>query len=100
VPPWSLAIAAMSSVQLGSALSVGLIGAIGPADTAWLRLSIGAVIFLAVARPPLRLLRLRDAPALLGLGVTTGVQTIAFLAAIERIPLGTTVAPPTPRPTI
>jgi inner membrane transporter RhtA len=31
-------------------------------------------------------------PALLGLGVTTGLQTIAFLAAIDRIPLGTAVA--------
>ena len=31
-------------------------------------------------------------PALLGLGVTTGLVTMAFLAAIERIPLGTAVA--------
>ena len=31
-------------------------------------------------------------PALLGLGVTTGLVTITFLAAIERIPLGTVVA--------
>jgi inner membrane transporter RhtA len=31
-------------------------------------------------------------PALLGLGVTTGLQTIAFLAAIDRIALGTCVA--------
>ena len=29
---------------------------------------------------------------LLGLGVTTGLQTMAFLAAIQRIPLGTSVA--------
>lgn len=92
VPPWSLAVAAMSSVQLGSALSTGLIGAIGPAGTAWLRLTIGAVILLVVARPRPRSVRLRDAPTLLGLGITIGVQTIAFLAAIERIPLGTTVA--------
>ena len=92
VPPWLLAVAAMSTVQLGSALSVGLIKSDGPAGTAWLRLSIGALIFLAVARPPLRSIRRRDLPALLGLGVTTGLQTIAFLAAIDRIPLGTCVA--------
>jgi inner membrane transporter RhtA len=82
----------MMSVQLGSALSVHLITAVGPAGTAWLRLSMGALIFLALARPPLRAIRRRDVPALLGLGVTTGLQTIAFLAAIERIPLGTAVA--------
>lgn len=91
-PAWTLAVAAMLSVQLGSALSVGLIHDAGPAGTAWLRLTIGAVVLLLVARPRLRTLRRRDVPALLGLGVTIGVQTVAFLAAIERIPLGTCVA--------
>jgi inner membrane transporter RhtA len=51
VPPWSLAVAAMLSVQLGSALSVHLISTVGPAGTSWLRLSIGALVFLALARP-------------------------------------------------
>jgi inner membrane transporter RhtA len=82
----------MLSVQLSSALSVNLIDAVGPAGTAWLRLSVGALIFLAIARPPLRTLRRRDIPVLLGLGVATGLMTIAFLASIERIPLGTAVA--------
>jgi inner membrane transporter RhtA len=92
VPPWGLAVAAMMSVQLGSALSVELISAVGPAGTAWLRLSMGALILLALVRPPLRAIRRRDVPALLGLGITTGLMTISFLAAIERIPLGTAVA--------
>jgi inner membrane transporter RhtA len=92
LPPWTMAVAAMLSVQLGSALSVGLIDDIGAAGTAWLRLSMGAVIFLLIARPPLRSLRRTDAGPLLGLGVTTGLVTIAFLSAIERIPLGTAVA--------
>ena len=90
--PWGLAVAAMLSVQLGSALSVDVISTVGPAGTAWLRLSIGALVFIALARPPLRQVRRRDLPTLLGLGVTTGLQTVAFLAAIERIPLGTCVA--------
>ena len=47
----------MLSVQLGSALSVPLIAAVGPAGTAWLRLSMGALVFLALARPPLRAVR-------------------------------------------
>ena len=54
VPPWGLAVAAMLSVQLSSALSVDLIATVGPAGTAWLRLTAGALIFLALARPPLR----------------------------------------------
>jgi inner membrane transporter RhtA len=92
VPPWGLAVAAMLSVQLGSALSVNLISTVGPAGTAWLRLSTGALIFLILARPPLRAIRRRDVPELLGLGIITGLETIAFLAAIDRIPLGTAVA--------
>lgn len=92
MPPWRLAVAAMLSVQLGSALSVHLIATVGPAGTAWLRLSAGALIFLALARPPLRAVRPHDVPALLSLGIITGLQTIVFLAAIERIPLGTAVA--------
>ena len=82
----------MLSVQLGSALSVHLISTVGPGGTAWLRLTAGAVIFVVIARPPLRSLRWHDAPVLLGLGITTGLQTATFLAAIERIPLGTAVA--------
>jgi inner membrane transporter RhtA len=82
----------MLSVQLGSALSVDLIDTVGSAGTAWLRLSVGALVFLALARPPLRAVRRHDVPALLGLGIITGLQTILFLAAIDRIPLGTAVA--------
>jgi inner membrane transporter RhtA len=92
VPPWGLALAAMFSVQLGSALSVGLIETVGPAGTAWLRLTMGALLFLTIGRPPWRHVRLPDLPVLLGLGVATGVVTIVFLASIERIPLGTAVA--------
>ena len=91
-PPWGLAIAAMLSVQLGSALSVDLIDQVGPGGTAWLRLSMGALFFVILARPPLRQVRRQDVPPLLALGVTTGLMNTAFLAAIERIPLGTAVA--------
>jgi inner membrane transporter RhtA len=92
LPPWGLAVAAMLSVQLGSALSVNLISSVGPAGTAWLRLSMGALLFLLIARPPLRSIRRHDVPALTTLGIMTGLMTIAFLAAIERIPLGTAVS--------
>ena len=92
VPPWGLAVTAILSVQLGSALSVDLIEAVGPPGTAWLRLSMGAVILVSIARPPLRSVRRGDVLPLLGLGITTGLVTIGFLAAIEHIPLGTAVA--------
>lgn len=92
VPAWSMAVAAMLSVQLGAALSVHLFDAVGPAGTAWLRLSAGALIFLALRRPRLRQLGWRGLRAALALGVTTGLVTTTFLSALDRIPLGTAVA--------
>lgn len=92
VPPWGLAVTAMLSVQLGSALSVDLIASVGAVGTAWLRLSMGAVILLALVRPPLKSIRRRDVPTIIALGVTTGLMTMGFLSALEHIPLGTAVA--------
>ncbi|NOJ59837.1 EamA family transporter [Arthrobacter sp. 260] len=92
IPPWGLAVTAMLSVQLGSALSVEMIGAVGPAGTAWLRLSMGAIILILLVRPPLRSIRRQDVPTILGLGLATGVMTVGFLAALEHIDLGTAVA--------
>jgi inner membrane transporter RhtA len=92
VPPWGLAVTAILSVQLGSALSLPLISEVGAAGTAWLRLTAGALIFIVIARPPLRQIAARDIPALLALGINTGLMTIMFLAAIQHIPLGTAVA--------
>lgn len=91
-PAWTLPIASMFSVQLGSALSVGLIGVVGAAGTAWLRLTAGTLMFWLIARPPLRSVHRKDLPVLVGLGVATGLTTIALLAALDRIPLGTAVA--------
>lgn len=91
-PPWVLAVVAIFAIQLSSALSVGLIESVGPAGAAWLRLSLGAVLLMLLAPPPLRTIRRRDIPVLLGLGAAMGLTTVAFLASIERIPLGTAVA--------
>lgn len=91
-PAWTLAVVAMISIQMGSALSISLFDDIGPAGTAWLRLALGAVLLWVIVRPRLRGIHSRDVPGLLGLGVATGVMTSAFLTALNYIPLGTTVA--------
>ena len=92
VPAWSMAVTAMLSVQLGAALSVHMFDEVGPAGIAWLRLSAGALIFLSLRRPQLRQLGWRGLRAALALGVTTGLVTVTFLSALDRIPLGTAVA--------
>ncbi|MFC8039402.1 DMT family transporter [Paenarthrobacter sp. NPDC057355] len=92
LPPWSMAVAAMMAIQLSNALSVAVIAQVGPAGTAWLRMCFGVVFLWMVSRPAIRSLRRRDLPALIALGVVTGFMTTFFLAAVERIPLGTAVA--------
>jgi inner membrane transporter RhtA len=82
----------MSCVQLGLALSVPLFGEVGPLGAVWLRLTWAAAILLAVVRPrPWRFRR----PVLLAtvaLGVVTAGMTMAFMAAVARLPLGTASA--------
>jgi inner membrane transporter RhtA len=92
VPAWSLAVTSIISVQLGAALSTRLFDQVGPAGTVWLRLTAGGLIFLAVARPRLTSYSLHELRVPIALGLVTGVMTLAFIEAIARIPLGTTVA--------
>ncbi len=91
-PAWSLALLSMTMIQVGASLSTRLFPVVGPAGTAWLRLCAGAVIFLALRRPRLRGRTRRELAGALGLGVVSGLMTMAFLEALSRIPLGTTVA--------
>jgi inner membrane transporter RhtA len=82
----------MSSIQFGAALSSPAIATFGPAGASWLRLVFAAVILAVAVRPPvLRYTRAQWTAALV-LGATTALMTISFFSAIERIPLGLTVA--------
>jgi len=87
-----MAVGSMSCVQLGLALSVHLIGEVGPLGAAWLRLAWAAVILLVAVRPrPWRFRR----PVLLAtvaLGLATGGVTMLFMVAVARLPLGTASA--------
>lgn len=92
LPPWTMAVAAMLSIQFANALSVGVLREVGPAGTAWLRMCFGAVFLWMIARPAISSITRKDLPALLTLGVVTGFMTLFFLGAVERIDLGTAVA--------
>lgn len=88
----AMALVAMCCVQLGLAVSVGLVDQLGPGGVAWLRLAWAAVVLVAIARP----WRTRFSPTMLRtctlLGVATAGMTILFMAAAARLPLGTAVA--------
>ncbi len=91
-PAWSLAVMSMVIVQLGAALSTHMFDSVGAGGTAWLRLSAGGVIFLVIARPKLRSYTRKQLRVPLVLGLVTAVMTVAFLYAMQLLPLGTVVA--------
>ncbi|GAB3992690.1 EamA family transporter [Nocardioides marmoraquaticus] len=88
----AMACASMLSVQLGLAVSVGLIDVLGPEGAAWLRLTWAGLLLLVVGMP-WRVRWTRESllvAVLLGL-VTAGV-TMLFMQAVARLPLGTASA--------
>lgn len=90
--PVPLVLGSMTSVQVGAALSVGLSHQLGSAGLTWVRLLWAAGALLWMVRPRLRGMSSQTRGAALALGVTTGVMTLAFFAAIVRLPLGETSA--------
>ncbi|MBP7972422.1 MAG: EamA family transporter [Candidatus Nanopelagicales bacterium] len=83
---------AMVFIQLGAALSIPLIGVLGPAGTTWVRTTWAALFLLILIRPkPWKMSRrhLRHAGVL---GFVVGVQAVAFFFAISRLPMGTASA--------
>jgi inner membrane transporter RhtA len=88
----SMAVASIVLVQLGLAVSVGLIDRIGTEGAAWLRLAWAGVILLVLVRPRPRDLGRSALLSCVLLGVVTAGVTMLFMAAIARLPLGTASA--------
>ncbi|GAA1652646.1 EamA family transporter [Actinoplanes couchii] len=88
----ALAVAAMTCVQLGLAVSVGLVDQIGAAGSAWLRLAWAGVILFLLVRPRLPEFTPANLMSVVALGVVTGTMTMLFMSAVARLPLGTASA--------
>jgi inner membrane transporter RhtA len=88
----AMAVTAMLSVQLGVAVAVGLIDQIGAEGTAWLRLAWAGLLFLFFLRPRRAGFTRRSLVACVALGVVTAAITLLFMAALDRIPMGTASA--------
>lgn len=87
-----MAVASMSCVQLGLALSVHLFDKLGPVGVTGLRLGWAGVLLLILVRPRLRHFTRRDLVACGLLGAVTSGLMVLFTLAIARIPLGTASA--------
>jgi hypothetical protein len=92
VPPELMAIGSMSSVQLGAALAVPVMAAIGPATTTALRLFWSGILLALFVRP--RFSRMTPYQWLAGasLGVVIATMTVCYFVAISRIPMGPATA--------
>ena len=88
----SMAVVSMFSVQLGLAVSVGLIDRIGADGAAWLRLAWAGLLLPLLARPRRADFTRSAVRTCVALGVVTGGVTLLFMAALARLPLGTAVA--------
>ena len=88
----ALCLMSMTLVQFGAAFSAPIMDEIGSVATTWLRLCWAAVILAIVARPRLLSYSRRQWQSALLLGLAIAMMTLLFFEAIQRIPLGLTVA--------
>jgi inner membrane transporter RhtA len=106
LPPASLLIFGMITVQLGAALAKEMFGALGPAGVVFLRLGFASLALLAMWRP-WRSLRSQSVAkgiatssprarrsawlAVILFGLVLGLMNFTFYSALTRIPLGVAV---------
>ena len=87
-----MATGSMVCVQIGLALSIGLMDRIGAEGSAWLRLAWAGLILLVIVRPRPSAFTRSTFMACVLLGVVTAGVTMLFMASVDRIPLGTAAA--------
>ena len=87
-----MAMGSMLCVQVGLAIAVTLIDEIGVEGAAWLRLAWAGIILLLLVRPRAVAFTRSSFIMCVLLGVVTATITLLFMAALDRIPLGTASA--------
>ena len=97
LPPSSLLVFGMITVQLGAALAKDLFSSLGPAGVVFLRVGFAALTLLALWRPWRQRIGVRaavgrgDYLAVVAFGLILAVMNLTFYAALDRIPLGVAV---------
>ncbi|WAM16979.1 EamA family transporter [Rhodococcus sp. JS3073] len=88
----TMALTSMLCVQSGLAISVGVSERVGAEGAAWLRLAWAGVLLAVIVRPRPKAFTRSSLGACVLLGVVTAAVTLLFMAAVDRIPLGTASA--------
>lgn len=85
----ALVLSAIVSIQVGAAIATTLFDEVGPGGAVFLRISLAAMVLVALWRPSTRLEVGRG--DVLALGVLLGLMNLTFYEALDRIPLGIAV---------
>ncbi len=91
IPPTSLVLLSIFSVQLGAAIAKGLFDQLGPAGTVLLRVGFAALVLLLLWRPPIRGYARGDYLVAVSFGLTLAAMNFSLYQALDRIPLGVAV---------
>jgi inner membrane transporter RhtA len=91
VPPQVLLLAAVCSVQFGSAFADQIFAQAGPGGTAFLRVLFTAVILGVIVRPTLRGRTHREILTVIAYGLFLAGMNWSFYEALNHLPLGVAV---------
>lgn len=95
LPPWLspvwLVMAGIVSVQVGAAFAKSIFDLVDPTGIAWLRMTVAALIFWAVARPRLRGRTWPEWRVVIGYGIALALMNWSIYMSFARIPLGLAV---------
>jgi inner membrane transporter RhtA len=86
-----LVITAVASLQFGAGFAATLFDDLGPAGAAFLRLSIAAVVLVAIWRPRVRGRPRPHVRVAVVFGLVLGTMNVAIYSSMGRIPLGAAV---------
>ncbi|HEY6581504.1 MAG TPA: EamA family transporter [Rubrobacter sp.] len=91
MPPTTLVMLSIVSVQLGAAIAKSLFDSLGPGGTVFVRIAFASLVLLILVRPRLRG-HDRGAYLVAGLfGLALAAMNFSIYLAIDRIPLGVAV---------
>jgi inner membrane transporter RhtA len=91
LPPVSVLLCGIVSIQFGAALAATLFDDLGPAGTSILRLGFAAAILMALWRPRVRGRDPRALRLVALFGLALGLMNLTFYAGLDRLPLGIAV---------
>lgn len=92
IPPWSLVVISIISVQIGAAFAKQLFEVAGTAGVVFIRTFLAAILFSAIWRPRVRGYSRKVYLYMLLYGAVITANMLLFYASISRIPLGVAVA--------